>query len=125
MIRLNTTRSESDEHRMDTSVVMLGFLGGVGLFSAWLVVLLRGERYRHDAYAEKIRDTELSNRRATMTARAESTAPADPPPIVRPGSFCRVPGTVGRSSRGTLLVCSSVPQARPRWREARRLSRAS
>jgi hypothetical protein len=110
---------------MDTSVVMFGFLGGVGLFSAWLVVLLRGERYRHDALTRKIVDTELSKRRATRTARAESTAAVEPMPVVRPGSFCRVPGTVGRSSRGTLLVCSSAPHARPRWREARRLSRAS
>jgi hypothetical protein len=109
---------------MDTSVVMLGFLGGVGLFSAWILVLLRGERYRQDEHARQVHDAERSRRRATIAARVEPTAPIESMPVVRPGSFCRVPGTVGRSRRGTLLVCSSVPQARPRWREARRLSRA-
>jgi hypothetical protein len=109
---------------MDTSVVMLGFLGGVGLFAAWMVVLLCGERHRDAEHARQLRDTQLARRRATMAARAESTVPVEPVPVVRPGSFCRVPGTVGRSRRGTLLVCSSVPEARPRWREARRLSRA-
>jgi hypothetical protein len=108
---------------MDTSVVMLGFLGGVGMFSAWIMVLLRGERYRHDEYVRQMRETEVSRRRATIEARAESTVPVETMPVVRAGSFCRVPGAMGRSRRGTLLVCSSVPQARPRWREARRLSR--
>jgi hypothetical protein len=108
---------------MDTSVVMLGFLAGVGLFSAWIVVLLRDERYRHDEHVRQRHDIERSRRRATLAARAESTLAPETMPVVRPGSFCRVPGTVGRSRRGTLLVCSSVPQARPRWREARRLSR--
>jgi hypothetical protein len=116
---------------MDTSVVMLAFLGAVGLFAAFLVVLLRADRSHRDEHARRILDAEHSRRRATMAARTESAVPTETVvtietmPIVRPGSFCRVPGTVGRSRRGTLLVCSSVPEARPRWREARRLSRAS
>jgi hypothetical protein len=109
---------------MDTSVVMLGFLGGIALFSVWLVVMLQSERFRQDEHARRLVHRQQSKRRATRAARAESTVPVESMPVVRPGSFCRVPGTVGRSSRGALLVCSSVPSARPRWREARRLSRA-
>jgi hypothetical protein len=113
---------------MDTSVVTFGFFGAVGLFAAFLGVLLRAERSHRDEHARRILDAEHSRRRATRAARVESAVPTEtvePMPVVRPGSFCRVPGTVGRSRRGTLLVCSSAPQARPRWREARRLSRAS
>jgi hypothetical protein len=109
---------------MDTSVIMLGFFGAVVLFTVGLLVLLRDERCRHAEHARLVSESAQSRRHATIAARAESTAPVEMP-VVKPGAFCRVPGTVGRSSSGTLLMCSSVPQARPRWREARRLSRAS
>jgi hypothetical protein len=39
-------------------------------------------------------------------------------PVVRAGSFCRVPGNIGHSKNGTVLVCEANDHGRPRWRRA-------
>ena len=39
-------------------------------------------------------------------------------PVVRAGSFCRVPGNVGQGKDGAMLVCEENGAGRPRWRRA-------
>jgi hypothetical protein len=105
---------------MDSFVVMLAFAGAIGLFFTWLALTLRSERsLRHAEDHQRLR-LQAACRDATRAARRDSVAPI---PVVRPGTFCRVVGTYGRSNRGTILVCSSRERGRPRWCQARLLDR--
>ncbi len=108
---------------MDNSIVLLGFVGAVALFAVWVVVMLRAERALIATHARRRVDHRDSHRHAARTARRESVAPLTEIPVVRPGAFCRVVGTVGRSNRGTILVCSSRSHGRPRWSKARSYDR--
>jgi hypothetical protein len=99
---------------MNIPVLTLSFVGAVALFAAWLVYLLRIEHARSQPLLEPAR-----------AVRLVRPTTAEPSRIVRAGAFCRVPGNVGHSNRGVLMVCSSEPAGRPRWRQADRLSRAS
>jgi len=110
---------------MDTLVLSLIFLGVIGLFATWLFWTLRTERLRTLALREHARAAAMASRRATRAARRESVAPADRLPVVRAGSFCRVPGTYARNTRGATMVCSSERKGRPRWRHAEKLRHAS
>ena len=101
---------------MNSFVVILAFAGAIGLFFTWLALTLRSERsLRHAEGHQRVRQ-QTASRAATRRARRESVAPI---PVVRPGTFCRVVGTYGRSNRGTILVCSSRARGRPRWCQAR------
>jgi hypothetical protein len=101
---------------MDSFVVMLAFAGAIGLFAAWLALTLRSERSLRHAEGHQVLHRQAASRTATRRARRESVAPV---PVVRPGTFCRVVGAYGRSSRGTIMVCSSRARGRPRWCQAR------
>ena len=104
---------------MDNSIVMVGFVGAVALFGVWLVLMLRAERSLIETHARQRLHHRDSHRQATRSARREPMAPVTEIPVVRPGAFCRVVGNVGRTNRGTILVCSSRPNGRPRWAKAR------
>ncbi len=110
---------------MNTLVLSLIFLGGLGLFATWLFWTLRSERVRAQALREQARRSALASRRATRAARRESTKPIETIPVARAGSFCRVPGSYARNTRGAVMVCSNERAGRPRWRLAEQLRRAS
>ena len=78
---------------MNTLVLSLVFLGGLGLFASWLFWTLRSERVRAQALREEARRSAAASRRATRAARRESTIPIEMIPVVRAGLFCRVPGS--------------------------------
>ncbi len=99
---------------MNIPVLTLSFVGAIALFATWLVYLLRIEQSRSHTLLEPAR-----------AVRQTPTTTLEPSRVVRAGAFCRVPGNVGRSNRGALMVCSSERAGRPRWRQADRLSRAS
>jgi hypothetical protein len=101
---------------MNSFVVMVAFAGAIGLFFTWLALTLRSERSLRHAEGHQQLHRQAATRAATRRARRESVAPI---PVVRPGTFCRVVGTYGRSNRGTILVCSSRAHGRPRWCQAR------
>jgi hypothetical protein len=110
---------------MRTGVLALAFIGAVGLFAGWLAVMLRHERAYRVALIEQSRARSREHRRAALAAqRAPEVVVATPAPVVRPGSFCRVPGSVGRSKRGVALVCERSAHGRPRWRQAQRVRAA-
>ena len=110
---------------MNTLVIDLLFLGGLGLFATWLSWTLRSERVRAQALREQARHRTLASRRATRAARRESTTPIEMVAVVRAGSFCRVPGSYARNSHGAVLVCANERRGHPRWRHADSLRRAS
>jgi hypothetical protein len=110
---------------MNTLVLSLMFFAGLGLFAIWLFWTLRSERVRAQALREQARRNALASRRATRAARRESTLPIETIPVVRAGSFCRVPGSYARNTHGAVLVCANERKGRPRWRHADQLSRAS
>ena len=110
---------------MNTLVLSLIFLGGLGLFATWLFWTLRSERVRAQALREQARRSALASRRATRTARRESTLPIETISVVRAGSFCRVPGSYARNTHGAVMVCANARTGRPRWRHADKLRRAS
>jgi hypothetical protein len=56
----------------------------------------------------------LGDRRTQFGAAVHATA--DAIPVARAGSFCRVVGSVGVTSRGQQLVCTDIAGSRPRWR---------
>jgi hypothetical protein len=109
---------------MRTSVLGAGFVVGVGAFVAWLVVMLRHEKKHRVAALTAAREQTRAHRRAALAARA-APAPTPSLPVVRAGSFCRVPGNVGTTRHGTLLVCEGHGSGRPRWRKADIYQRAS
>jgi hypothetical protein len=102
---------------MRTSVLGAGFVVGVVVFVAWLLVMLRHDKAHRVAVIAASQERTRAHRRAALAARV---APAPPTslPVVRAGSFCRVPGNVGTTKHGTLLVCEAQGSGRPRWRKA-------
>jgi hypothetical protein len=101
---------------MNSFVVMLAFAGAIGLFATWLALTLRSEQSLRHAEGHQLLHRQAASHAAARRARRESVAPV---PVVRPGTFCRVVGAYGRSSRGTIMVCSSRARGRPRWCQAR------
>jgi hypothetical protein len=105
---------------MQTSVLGAGFVVGVVAFVGWLLVMLRHDKAHRLAVIAASHETTRSHRRAALSARYEPAPPMSAPvvPVVRAGSFCRVPGNVGSTKHGTLLVCEANGSGRPRWRKA-------
>jgi hypothetical protein len=58
-----------------------------------------------------------AHRRAALEAQHTPVATTSTA-VVRAGSFCRVPGNIGYTKNGTVLVCESTTSGRPRWRRA-------
>ena len=110
---------------MNTLVLSLLALGGLGLFAAWLCWTLRTERVRAQALRAQARDRVLASRQATRAARRESTIPVETGEVVRAGAFCRVPGSHARDTNGAVMVCTNERRGRPRWRHADELRHAS
>jgi hypothetical protein len=108
---------------MHTGVVAVAFVLGVGTFAAWLAFMIRHERSERLALAGQSRERVTSHRRDTLAARRSSVTVAVP--VVRPGAFCRVPGNIGRSKRGAVLICDEHSHGRPRWRQVEPLRAAS
>ena len=81
--------------------------------------MLRAERSLIETHTRQRLHHRDSHRQATRSARRDAVAPVTEIPVVRPGAFCRVVGNVGRTNRGTILVCSDRPNGRPRWAKAR------
>jgi hypothetical protein len=59
-------------------------------------------------------------RPAVVEAAADETnsATVRPRRVVRPGSFCTVPGHAATTAVGTPMICIAVGGTRPRWRRA-------
>ena len=105
---------------MQVAVLEVGFAIGVTAFAAWLLVMLRHDRAHRLQLIAATHEHTRMHRRAALAARY---APAPRPtqavvPVVRAGSFCRVPGNIGHSKHGTVLVCEANDHGRPRWRRA-------
>jgi hypothetical protein len=109
---------------MQVTVLYSGFLVGACAFGVWLVLMLRQDRTHRHALVAAAHERTRAHRRATLTARVSST-PRPTVPVVRAGSFCRVPGNLGQSKDGTVLVCESRGTGRPRWRRTEVFQRAS
>jgi hypothetical protein len=84
---------------MQVAVLGAGFAFGVSAFGAWLLVMLWHDRIHR--------------------MQPLATSPRPTAPVVRAGSCCRVPGNIGYSKHGTVLVCEASSHGRPRWRRAR------
>jgi hypothetical protein len=102
---------------MHVAVVGVGFAIGVTAFVAWLLVMLRHDRAHRMQLIASSHEHARMHRRAALAARY-APAPRPTVPVVRPGSFCRVPGNIGHSKNGTVLVCEANDHGRPRWRRA-------
>lgn len=105
-----------------------GFAFGVAVFGMWLVAMLRQDHAHRLALVEDARVRSDYHRAVTVAARHVPGAPAAPRPaipVVRAGSFCRVPGNVGQGKDGTMLVCEEHRAGRPRWRRAEAFKIAS
>jgi hypothetical protein len=100
---------------MQISVLVAGFTFGVGAFVLWLTVMLHHDRAHRVAFITASHERTRSHRRAALAARS-TPEPTPALPVVRAGSFCRVPGNVGFSKSGTVLVCETSGHGRPRWR---------
>jgi hypothetical protein len=118
---------------MQSIVIPLALLGALAAFALWLSVMLRHERTQHSALVAAAHERAQAHRQFTLTARQES-AHAEPVAsvvhpstvlAVRAGSFCRVPGNVGRTKKGVVLVCEPSATGRPRWRRPTPLRAAS
>ena len=102
---------------MQTAVLGAGFAIGVAAFVAWLAVMLRHDKAHRLALIEASHAHTRAHRRAAIAARyAPEARPSVP--VVKAGSFCRVPGNIGHSKSGTILVCEPNGSGRPRWRRA-------
>jgi hypothetical protein len=104
---------------MHVSVLMAGFTLGICVFGGWLMVMLRHDRAHRVALVAAAHEHTRSHRRATLSARytPEVTPEVAPElPVVRAGSFCRVPGNFGYGKDGSVLVCEARGSGRPRWR---------
>jgi hypothetical protein len=107
----------ADGSPMQVAVLGAGFAVGVVVFVAWLVVMLHHDKTHRMAVITAAHEHTRSHRRAALAARyAPDGAPSVP--VVKAGSFCRVPGNVGHSKSGTILVCEANGSGRPRWRRA-------
>ena len=102
---------------MQVAVLGAGFALGVGAFVAWLLVMLHHDRVHRVALVEAAHERTRAHRRAALTAQ-HAPVTTSTAPVVRAGSFCRVPGNVGYAKNGTVLVCESSDTGRPRWRRA-------
>jgi hypothetical protein len=102
---------------MQVAVLGAGFAVGVSVFVGWLLVMLHHDRNHRLAVIAASHEQTRSHRRAALAARY-TPAPPTSGPVVRAGSFCRVPGNVGHSKHGTILVCEATGAGRPRWRKA-------
>lgn len=103
---------------MQITVVGAAFIFGVSAFALWLVLMLRQEREHRFALVEASHQRTQSHRRAALDARRDPELAVTTQHVVRAGSFCRVPGSVGVTKRGDALVCEQMPHGRPRWRKA-------
>ncbi len=102
---------------MQVAVLEAGFAIGVGAFVAWLLVMLRHDRAHRMQLLATSHEHARLHRRAALAAQY-APAPRPTVPVVRAGSFCRVPGNIGYSKNGTALVCEANHHGRPRWRRA-------
>lgn len=109
---------------MQVAVLGAGFAAGVAMFVAWLAVMLRQDREHRVALLTATHEQTRSHRRAALAARYTPAARSSVP-VVKAGSFCRVPGNIGHSKQGTVLVCEANGTGRPRWRRAEVFQRAS
>lgn len=103
---------------MQVAVLSAGFAFGIAAFGAWLLVMLHHDRNHRVALLEAAHERTRSHRRATLTAQHTPAMTTSTVPVVRAGSFCRVPGNIGYAKNGTMLVCESSTNGRPRWRRA-------
>jgi hypothetical protein len=102
---------------MQTAVLGLGFVVGIGAFVVWLHHELRLERKLRATEARQSRAKVRSHRHAARMARP-AIVPVTTHRVVRAGAFCRVIGSIGRNKRGATLVCSYRDGGRPRWAKA-------
>jgi hypothetical protein len=102
---------------MQVAVLGAGFAVGVVVFVGWLVVMLRHDKAHRLAVIEASHEHTRAHRRAALAARYAPEA-VSLVPVVRAGSFCRVPGNTGYDKHGTILVCEASASGRPRWRKA-------
>jgi hypothetical protein len=102
---------------MQTAVLGLGFVVGIGAFVLWLTHELQVERRLRVAEVRQSRARVRSHRHAARTARPVAV-PVTTHRVVRAGAFCRVIGSLGRSKRGATLVCAHHDGGRPRWAKA-------
>jgi hypothetical protein len=102
---------------MHVAVLGAGFAVGIAAFVAWLGVMLRQDRAHRLALIAATHEQTRGHRRAALAARREPEPVVTTRHVVRPGSFCRVPGSVGLSKRGATLVCEASTHGRPRWRK--------
>ena len=105
------------EDGMQVTVVGAGFVIGMSVFALWVTFMLKHERHHRLAYVQASHERTRTHRRAALAARREPELVVTTLQVVRAGSFCRVPGAVGRSKRGDALVCEQMAQGRPRWRK--------
>jgi hypothetical protein len=110
---------------MRTGVVVFWFVVCLGAFSAWLAVILRQERAQKLTMARVSQQRTRAHRRHTLAAQRASVIPLPATAVAKAGSFCRVPGLVGHSKKGTTLVCETGRDGKHRWRRSQPLSIAS
>ena len=103
---------------MQVAVLGAGFAFGVSAFVAWLLVMLHHDRVHRLALVEASHERTRAHRRAALAAQHGPVATRSTAPIVRAGSFCRVPGNIGYAKNGTVLVCEASTSGRPRWRRS-------
>jgi len=101
---------------MQVSVLGAGFTLGLCAFVAWLMVMLRHDKAHRMAMVSASHEHTRAHRRAALAARYTPDV-ASSLPVVRAGSFCRVPGNLGCSKHGNVLVCEHNGHGRPRWRK--------
>jgi hypothetical protein len=134
---------------MDTLPITAFFIASLGLFAAWIAFLVHQEQQLRLAEgrpsAELMRADQgpiwvaaepqdaLAARHLVLTSSAPvalfpDAEPIEPElPVVRAGSFCRVPGAAAQNAHGDEMICSqgSSASARPRWRRALDLARSA
>jgi hypothetical protein len=113
---------------MQETVLYAGFAFGVAVFGVWMVSMLRQDRAHRMALVEAAHEHIRYHRQATVAAQhvpGATVVARSEIPVVRAGSFCRVPGNVGQGKDGTALVCEENGAGRPRWRRAEAFKIAS
>jgi len=97
---------------MQVAALEAGFLIGVASFAAWLLVMLRHDRAHRLHLIAPSHGSARTHRPVVPATRMTSVA------VARAGSFCRVPGNIGHTKKGVVLVCEASTTGRPRWRRA-------